>query len=568
MLIKVADAQLMMSASVDVRRIALGQKQARYVLTGAWDDRLAGSVAMYGEEWPWYADVDPEYVEGGRSNKILNANRQSKSRLLTGDVEPESQGVSRFTSACRKAWFKTRWRGVGNGNPWRAHMFRYFDNYHLYGTGWIYASLTQNLETGKDCADVKSVHSQNVLYDRMAVDPSTSPWVAVRHIMPVIQAEAWLKAEGIDPRRARENTEHVESVGFSQAYPVTVIIEFYSLAFAGHEATRMVFVRSFRDEPLKRTKNPWGNRLPLRAMVNNLLPGARYPAGLAFTALKTQVIINEIERGVLNRMRQPGITLWNDSKLNQQDVKNYMAGLNGGNIRLDGGAKDETLENLLMRVPGVALSDAEVEALSHFEQQFGEDSALTEIDQNSMLQSSRTLGEIQQMQSAGASNRAFDDQNVKEGLVSMCHAVFWAGKDDDDPCDITVDMSFAKQPPRQLTVNGGDGVDCKAMLERDGEIVIDVSALSSTDASAKRNNRLMELERIAAQINVSPQSQMKYGDSLIREAIMAIGEDPDDWAEASPMMQAAAAGQPIQGQPMTHLPNGAVPVPTGQPQVA
>ncbi len=560
-----------MGAAVDTRRISLYAKQCRYVLTGIWDDSRSGWGAMHGEEWPWHQDTDPDWVEGGRSNKILNANRQKKSRLMTGDVEPDSGGCTKFTSAARKGWFKERWKGIGHGNPWRPHVFRYFDAYDLYGTGAIYGGLSQNQETGKNCADAKFVHMQNVLYDRTAVDPSTSPWVAVRHILPVWEAEAFLRKEGIDPKKARENQEHVESAGFAVSLPVCTIIEFCSKAVWGCEPCRMLWIKSFKGEPLKRQRNPLGNRLPLKFMVNNLLPGARYPAGLVYTALKTQSVINEIERGIVNRMRQPGITIWNDSKLNQQDISNYFKGENGGNIRLAAGNADENIDNLLRRESGVSLSNAEIEALQHFEGQFGQDVALSEIDQNAMLQSQRTLGEINQMQAAGASNRAFDDQNVKEGLIAFCQLMFDTAKGcqppdgkpyrygDDDPVEVTV--TLPDQSKRQMTVNADEDSSCRELMDGAGEVTIDVSALSASDATTKSNNRLMELERIAAEINATPQGQMKYGDRLIKEFLTCIGEDADDWAQASDAMMAMGAGMSPQGMPMTPLPNGALPVP-------
>lgn len=555
------DIRELLRASVDSRRVSVLEKMSRFALTGVWEARGRGYGLALGSTWPWYPDLDPEWVEGGRSNKIFNANRQKKSRLMTGEVEPDSEGPSQFTSSARKAWFKERNAGAGNGDPWRPHTFAYFDDFDLNGTGCNYFALTQNPESGKYACAMKNLPMQHVVYSRLARNPINSPWVCVRHIVPFEQAKEMY------PNAAVEAKEFMEGYGHDLPLPIVVVYEYYDIGTSSTAPCRMVWLKDWAGDPVKKERNPWGRFLPVSFMVNNLLPGARYPTGGVFTMLKTQMVINEFEKGLLSRQKNGPVRVWNDSKLNNDDTNRYFQGLTS-NVRLATGESAAMLDNLVFQLAGQSLSNADVEGLSHFEQQFGEDAALTEIDQNSVLNSQRTLGEIQQMQAAGASNRAFDDQNTKEGLIMMVKKAFHVAKTgDDDPVEVTVVLP--DQRKRKMVVNMDDASSCAELFKEQANITIDVSNLTAVDTTTKRMNRLASLEKLLEFITLDPALAQKYGDKLAQEAIQAIGEDPDEWAQASPALQAMAQGQPVTpGTPMQSPGQGMRPMGAQVPQLA
>lgn len=551
-------------AAVDVRRSAAIDKMARYALTGVWG---TASRQMGPALWPWYQDADSEYADPGRSNKILNANRQKKARFLTGDIEPDSSGVKAVTSAARKAFFKARFAGKGNEQgSWRPHVYGFFDDFDFLGIGCCYISTVIDHDTDKDAVSVQHVPLQHVLYDPFARNPQNARWCCVRFVVSYDEAYAMYPevAQRLKVTLQRENT--------GQPLEAVPIIHYYDIGIAGKDPSCTVWVGDFSEPHVEHKKSPYGRELPMAFMVGNLLPNARFPVGGVFTQMKSQMMANKVEEGVVTRLDNSSMRLWASSKVNPEDWKKYMLGELRGNMRLDEGFEfDDVAKQVMADFSGQSLSNADMQAMEWADKQFNEDAGLSETNQGNVLEGGHTLGEVESLKAEASANRAFDDQNVKNGLVELVQKVFMVAKlFDDSPVDCTVILPTTSKSVR-LTVNKDAGSSCKQLFDQPSEVTLDVSSLTASDAATKANERLLKLERLAALIvQGGPMAVMKYGDKLIQEGIDAIGEDPEDWIQEAPPMMPGAPMAPQMGQPVPGGPPMPMHMPgaTPQPMVA
>jgi len=523
--------------SIDPRYLSALYKMSQYAVTGLWQERLAYSDG--GGEWPWMPDFDVEIVETGSLNKILVSNKVKKSRLLSGEIVPESEGVSRVMSNARKAWWKARANGSGQDTgPWAPFFFSFFDDFDLLGWGACAIETVQSRdydikrrkwnETGVSVA-VRNIPNSDVLYDPTVRDPRNSKWVAYRTFVPLYEAE---KAFG---KIAAEGVHYFRKSTGSDSYPVVQVVDYYDVGLAGSEPSWTRWVGNIDNAPFKHQRNPYGAMLPVAFMVATPPPKCRYPVGAVLTLMRTQELLNQMQRKVINVAKKGPLDVWDDRITNSEDVANYVNGLNNGSVRIDHSAGRDEIANAVLRIPGAQLSNADMVAWEHAQRHFDESSGASQIDQGSQLDSQRTLGEIQQIQAASSSNRAYDDQCVKNGFIDVAEKVFKCAKMF-DTSPVRVELELPDQSRRSVFINEG-GLMASSLFDEDVPVVLDTGSLTAQDSRIKRLEKLQDIEK-----NVLPLLQTGVIDPrmVAKQILSALGEEnAEEWLMQAPAQLSA-----------------------------
>lgn len=550
---------------IDPRQLALIARMQRYAITTIWDDTAVQANVGRGDEWPWFEDWSPYTVETGRTNKILTANRLKKSRLLSAEIEPMSDDVSSVTSEGRKAFWKARFDGIGGTEgSFEPHIAGQFDDYDLLAVGCMYAGLVDDPKSGRQAAALRHVQLPNVVWDRSARSPVNARCVALRFMVPYDDA-----ANEFGKEAASQAKEWMRQQGLSSPAPVVPYIEYYDVGIGGKEPTRCCWLGSHHNKPYKLERNPYGAFIPAAFMVNSIPPGSRFPFGGVFTLMAVQEMINQMERYAVNVMKKGPIDLWRLNALESQDINDYVAGKNNGNITVT----DESIEdikNYLLRIDGAKLSPDNAMSQEHYERVFSETAGLSEVDRGNTSEQTKTLGELNLVQDQTATNRAFDDRQVTEGLARDVEVFFEVARLF-DKAPVMVNYTMPDGSRRNPTINDPQDPRMSAanLLAQYSRVKIDPGSLTFSDARSKRLKKLQDLVGgLLPIMQLSPGLAMQTAPILMQRALTILNEDPSDFGlEGSPAMQAIAGGQVPPNAPMQPTSPMTAPMNGMQPQV-
>jgi len=502
-------------------------KMSQYAVTGLWSNKLPYAESSH--EWAWMPDFSVDVIETGSLNKVLVSSKVKKSRLLSGEIVPESENLSRILSNSRKAWWKARANGQGqDSGPWAPHIFSYFDDFDILGWGACCIEVADSREyilerkswrnNGKSVC-IRNIPASDVVYDPTVRDPRNSRWVAYRTFVPLYEAE---KQFG---KISEEGVHHVRRSSYSDSYAVVQVIDYFDVGLASSEPSWTRWIGRIDNAPYKHQRNPFGALLPVSFMVGSLPPKCAYPIGSVLTLMRTQELLNIIQRKVLSVSKKGPVDIWNERVANSQDISNYVNGINNGSIRVDHGVDTSEITNALVRHPGAQLSNADMVAWEHAQRHFDESSGASQIDQGNTLDSQRTLGEIQQIQASSSSNRAFDDQCVKNGMIDLCEKVFRVAHLF-DTAPVEVEIELPDQSKRSVTINDGP-LKASELFEKAVPVVLDSGALTAQDSRIKRLERLQDIEK-----NILPLLATGVIDptNVAKHVLTALGEESlEEW---------------------------------------
>jgi hypothetical protein len=484
-----------------------------------------GIVSSSGQLFPDYRDIRLEVQEIGVSQRILNTQFITLSRIMRADPEPEFPQVDKWTAEVRKQFFLERSRGTGYADgEWMAqHVATFLDGDGL-GRGITQIGLKTNPATGKQRVHLRNVPVKQVLVDRNERSLTRARWICFLHYVPLDVAGAMYGAKVV-----KDHTHRMMESNADHPIECVRIFEYYDLGFGKGTPTMAVIPGDIGNEPLYVEENPFGC-LPVAFYEHLIRPGMRWATGRISLLLAGEESINEAERAMRSEMRRVGFDVVTDA-LNVDDLDRVNDGEHGVVARLD--RPLATGEQPHVRIPGGEIQQTALVYLEHLDKQFTADSGVTDLDRGSDVEGAETLGEVQltDARSKTQSNwSVYQTAKYFQRVVEKVLKIAAVGDLDPTILDIfgnNIPINDETQPASMI----------EAWLEEPSNIIISEEALLKNDAeqeSVRKMNKLAAIQPFT--------DPMWFGEEMIKAA----GYDPKE--AMGQMGQAMGAGIAIPGQ--------------------
>lgn len=499
-------------------------------------DNNSGLVTTSGQLFPDFRDIRLDIQENGVSQRILNTQFITLSRIMRANPEPEFSQVDKWTGEVRKQFFLERSRGTGYADgDWMAqHVSTFLDGDGL-GTGVTQIGLKTNPKTGKQRVHLRNVPIKQVMWDRNERGIGRARWVCILNYVPLDIAAAMYGNKLMEERRMQ-----MHDSGSSSPIECVRIFEYYDLGFGKGTPTMAVIPGDIDQTPISVDDNPWGC-LPIAHYEHLLRPGMRNATGRISILLADEEALNDAERRARYESKRHGFDIASDV-LNPDDLERINSGEAAVIVR-----QDQPLPagyELFTRVPGGESSNTLQAELERLDRNFIRNSGVTDLEMGGDVQGAETLGEVQLVDARSKTQgnwTVFQTAKYFERVVEKVMKIAALGDEDPTVLDI-----FGSNIP----INTGEqGSAIAEWLMEPSNIIVSEESLMKTDAVRETQQKLQTLEPLAPLVQAGIVDPMWYAEQTIKAA----GYDPKEaLAQQQPMQQdpnAVPGAQPQQQVP-------------------
>jgi len=437
--------------------------------------------------FPDYPDIRPTFKEIGASQRILNTQFITLSRILRAMPEPEFPQVDKGTGEVRKQFFLERARGNGYADGgWLDQLTQVFLDGDGLGTGVCQIGVKPNPKTAYNKVDIKHIPLLQVLWDEHARSLSRARWVCLLHYVPVDIAEAMYGKKALKDAlhqfREHQTEEPIECYR---------IFEYWDTGLAKGTPTRAVILQDIDQKPLVIEDNPYGC-LPIAHYEHLLTPGMKRPIGRISLLTPGQANLNDMERRVRSETKRPGFDLLSADLVEEEDVDKINAGEPGVIARLTRPLQQGDVP--YERVPGGEVSATTLQALEMAERDFIRQSGVNEFEQGLLSDKERTLGENQLLDQRSKTQSNWSVLQATQMYVRLVEKVMDVAKvADNDPVllDINgVNVLFNDPEDPRMAIS--------AFLEEPSSVVISEESILKGDVQQEMIQKIAILEKISA----------------------------------------------------------------------
>lgn len=439
------------------------------------DGTIGPQPSFDSARFPDFPDITPKFGKIGQSMKIQNVQILMAAELLSTAPEPEFPDLDPWTKSVRQQYIRDRSHGGGDVDAeWSIqHACVHLEGEGL-GVGIAYVGLVENSDGTKQ-VDVRHHPVTQTIWDPTVRTITRARWICVMHYMSLVDAELFLEKCGVAPELAGQHVKKIyETQDYDDALEVVRVFEFWHAGIAGKwEPTRAIILDDITTEPCHIETNPYG-RLPFAFYEGFVLPGMRRSAGRIATLISDQEAINEAENSVRASTRKIDFDLIDPTGVEEQDLKNVLAGIPGANVRTKGPIDAKNLP--IQRIPGGTYNAGLDRWLDRKESEFTANAGISEARRAQFSPTPRTLGENLLVDEKSNKSINFAGVNLARYYRRLYYLVCIIGAmADTAPLKINIEG-------RKTTLNTGEfSRNIDQYLAERTRVVIDVESLTSND---------------------------------------------------------------------------------------
>lgn len=491
-----------------------------------------------GGKMPDYADLKAEYKEVGISNRILQAQITTMSRILRAVPEPEFPDLDEYTGQVRQGFWKARTKpyGLHTTDGFKQIQNAWLDGDGL-GMGFVQFGLKTNPENGFRKTIMRHVPVFQMIWDRHARNFSDARMGCAMIYMPLDKAIVRFGKE-----TAMKHVHTMYESGTDSELRVVRVFEYFDLGHGKSEPTSAVILGDVENDAIEVDPNPYGC-LPFAHYEHLLQPGWRRAIGRIDLLVADQESLNEGERRIRAEMRRSGFDIVPPDYLNSDQIARVASGEAG--VVVPSERPLEQGETGYERVPGGEVSATTLKAMEMREQNFIANSGVSELDMGQDVDGADTLGEVQLVDQRGKTQSnwsVFQTAMFFQRCVNVFEKVAMVG--DDEPVMLNVlgsNVLFNDPENPALMIN--------QWLQEPSDVTVSEEALLKGDAERERMAKTQRLMSIGDLV----QGGMVDPNWWAEERMKALGYDPKKaltmYLQEAQMMNPMQQEQAMQGQP-------------------
>jgi hypothetical protein len=360
-----------------------------YAVGGSYHQGKATGLGLRGDI-PTYPLIPPRWQAVGQSRRMLNNQSLMMMKVGYHDPEPDFPDLPEVDEEVRRTWVKTRWRGYDDysGAEWGYECIRAF----LDGDGVGIGAVQIDAIDGRTI--VRNHSPLNVLWDRHAGSVHRARHATIVHYISEEEAVDMFgsKAQG----HAIDRQDH-SSLSY---LPSVRLLEYVDMGIGKSEPTRAFILDSIDGKVMDIDENGL-ECIPISFYTHWHPYIQQYPSGRLDAQVSNQEMRNSLERYIkMSLERGSGYDLINTVGLNEDDLVDLLDGILSPVVKYDGDP-EAMMASKVQRVDARDIPSGVFNFLSLLDRYQNTEGGNSDADQANLSQSSRTLGEIQQLQ-AGA----------------------------------------------------------------------------------------------------------------------------------------------------------------------
>jgi hypothetical protein len=325
-----------------------------------------------------FPSVIPNYLQIGKSRRILNHTFISMSKILYANPQPEFVGVDEKIASVRKQFFKKRSTKNRYGSDWAPEIASAYLDGDSLGIGFVQIGLTET-DQKTQRVNIKYVPATQVIWDRHNINPEKSRFIGFIHYLP---EDIAIQRFGQQIWDLNHRTQFIDTDSLTPIRSLR-IIEYYDLGWAGQDPTYSIIINDFNGEFIKHEKNAFGKVLPFACYTNWIPPGSKMPIGRIMMQISTQEALNELEDNMRTTItRGVPFDLIDKSSIDPIDYEEIIAGENLAKVGYNPGSGSP-----IVRVPGAEVPQTLLAYQNYLERVLSTESGLTDIDRSNTFSS-------------------------------------------------------------------------------------------------------------------------------------------------------------------------------------
>lgn len=497
------------------------EAQRRYSFTG----KSSSGTTSFKASIPMFEDFNVRDMKVGVVRRIFNNQFSALTRLMSKDPSPEFPQVTRIESETRAAFFRERWTGYSLREP----VQRAWLDMDALGIGCVLCSPD---DVGDfRVASLTHIPPGRLIYDRLALTPQESDWLAFVHIMHKGDAmERFPKAA----LRTQSWGQTVTQGGDASNIEVVAVIEYrdkegFSCVFVGdHQGP----VYEVNDEAV------YGDgRIGAALGTGWVPPGFTRPMGRVFTQMPVAEMRARIDERMAVEASAPGIYIYNPNALSATDIKRLKESNKNHYFLPSDNPPDNMPPLMYVSGPGIDQGILTLDGKLNVDEQHS--SGISDIDRGAQARR-ETATATAARQQASAANMGMAEMNTINFMSSVvdeylnCAALF-----DDMPTVVDVRRANIKinDPENQLS-------SIAEIMAEPSKVVITSESLSAVDERAKKDEMLQEVYALMPLVQAGLISGPKVAEEILR-----IRDVPDPEAYMPTPAQGIATAQQQQVSP-------------------
>jgi len=456
-----------------------------------------------------FPDINPDYIEIGKSRRILNHTFISMSKILYANPIPEFIGVDPKISAIRREFYRKRSTDNRYGTSWANEIASAYLDGDSLGLGFVQLGLEPGIEAQR--ISLKHIPLTQVIWDKHYRTPAKSRFIAFVHYLPEDIAVETFGQDVYDRNKRSQYTDDATE------YPVNNlrIIEYYDSGWGAKGAgTYCVFANDFGGEKLKHEANPFGKLLPFAFYQNWIPPGCKEPIGRIIQQASTQEALNELENNLRETiLRGSPFALIDKSSVDPVDFET----LNSGEI-LPVVGYNPGQGTPFVRVPGAEVPQSLLAYQSYLERILSTESGLSDLDRSNTLQTVRSASEVGLLQQSSQIQGSWSRKQLAIFYKQIIERIFEIAKNyDRDPLVIEIDG-------QDYLMNNPDEPNTwiEFYLQDEAVVFVDETSLDIKDGEAEKLKKLAVLQQLQGDLQLGLINPEAY----ITEKINILGLDP------------------------------------------
>jgi hypothetical protein len=457
-----------------------------------------------------FPNVIPNYLQIGKSRRILNHTFISMSKILYANPQPEFVGVDDKIASVRKQFFKKRSTKNRYGSDWAPEIASAYLDGDSLGVGFVQIGLTET-DQKTQRVNIKYVPATQVIWDRHNINPEKSRFIGFIHYLP---EDIAIQKFGQQMWDLNHRTQFIDTDSLTPIRSLR-IIEYYDLGWAGQDPTYSVIINDFNGEFIKHEKNPFGTTLPFAVYTNWIPPGSKMPIGRIMMQISTQEALNELEDNMRTTIvRGVPFDLIDKSSIDPQDYEEIIAGENLAKVGYNPGSGSP-----IVRVPGAEVPQTLLAYQGYLERVLSTESGLTDLDRSNTFSTVKSATEISLLNSSSQIQGSWSRKQLAIFYKQIIENVFEiAILFDREPLIIDIDG-------KDYVMNNPDDPQSwiEFWLQDQAEIVIDETSLDYKDAEQEKLKKLAVLGQINAEVQAGLIDPIAFANAKLE----ILGLDPN-----------------------------------------
>ena len=477
-----------------------------------------------------FPDVRPDYLQIGKSRRILNHTFISMSKILYANPIPEFFGIPQDTAQVRRQFYRKRSTENRFGSDWSNEIASAYLDGDALGLGFVQIGLVEGAEGQR--ISIKHVPITQVIWDVHEKSPTKARYIAFIHYLP---EDVAIDLYGAEVYKQHQRTQYNDD---STEFPINNmrIVEYFDIGWGTKgEGTYAVFADNFGGEKLKHGKNPFGKLLPFAHYQAWIPPGCKMPIGRVLMQISTQEALNELEDNLRTTI-QRGVpfNLLDKSSIDPQDYETLNSGENLPTVGYTAGQGSP-----FVRVPGAEVPQTLLAYQSYLERVLSTESGLSDLDRSNTLSTVRSASEVGLLQQSSQIQGAWSRKQLTVFYKTLIEKAFQiAAQYDRDP--LTVDVNG-----EEIEINNPSQPNSwiEFYLQDDATIFIDETSLDYKDSEGEKLKKLAVLQQLAPEMQGGLLDPIAY----LTEKLTILGLDPTKFIkqpEAAPAMPGAEGVPP------------------------